>query len=390
MYFEAFFFTCDIAIVNIYKQYLIFLGGNLGHPLPYVLVSSFVCCVAFFSICAWCFKKKKRRSSDDQEDGEDLLDYADQSNKPLLKHANNKSTPFPFLGLNSNNSNDLARSKSQPSLVGESPHHSPNHEMPGWGIKSLKFGAPPADASFESVGVQPKNKDLSQSYDSLVSSWSSIPAEPDAPTDRGEDLGSIYFSVSYDVYDLVLKLTIQKAVNLPAKDLSGTSDPFVKVLLLPDKKNKLETRVKRKKLNPVWNEVFTFEGFPHQKLVQRTLYLQVLDYDRFSRNDPIGEIELSLQDVHLQSEPVPFVKKLNPCKRSAVRVFLFLLMEIVYTELVTFLLSCLTRRINTRGIKNCFLCLPTMIYCCLPIKFVKYVQVGPQKICKFKMLLKLL
>ena len=188
----------------------------------------------------------------------------------------------------------------------------------------MTFGAPPGDNSFESMGVQPKNKDLSQSYDSLVSSWASIPAEPEAPTDRGEDLGSIYFSVAYDVYDLVLKLTIQKAVNLPAKDMSGTSDPFVKVLLLPDKKNKLETRVKRKKLNPVWNEVFTFEGFPHQKLVQRILYLQILDYDRFSRNDPIGEIELPLSEVHLQSEPVPFVKKLNPCKRSAVS-FLFLI-----------------------------------------------------------------
>lgn len=301
----------------------------MGHPLPYVLVSSFVCCVAFFSICAWCFKKKKRRSSDDQEDGEDLLDYADHSSKPLLKRANDKpkATPFPFLGLSSN-SNDAT--KSQGSLGGASPRDSPDHDMPGWGIKSLKFGSPTAgDTSFESIGVQPRNKDLSQSYDSLVSSWSSIPAEPEAPTDRGEDLGSIYFSVSYDVYDLILKLTIQKAVNLPAKDLSGTSDPFVKVLLLPDKKNKLETRVKRKKLNPVWNEVFTFEGFPHQKLVQRTLYLQVLDYDRFSRNDPIGEIELPLQDVHLQAEPVPFVKKLNPCKRSAVRLCLILIIYIV-------------------------------------------------------------
>jgi len=103
---------------------------------------------------------------------------------------------------------------------------------------------------------------LSQSYDSLVSSWASIPDEPEIPTDRGEDLGSIYFSVSYDVYDLVLKLTIQKAVNLPAKDLSGTSDPFVKVLLLPDKKNKLETRVKRKKLNQYGMKYLHLRDFP--------------------------------------------------------------------------------------------------------------------------------
>lgn len=293
--------------------------------MTYVVACSIVSFIAFFAICAWCFKRKnKRKSSDDgDDDTEDLLHYpsSDTSKRPLLNSSSSSvkvksSNPFPF--LNSSNKDD-SRSRSQTSL-GIPSNESPTNDMPGWGRKTLKFGSPPGDASFESMNVQPKNKDLSQSYDSLVSSWSSIPAEPEAPTDRGEDLGSIYFSVSYDVYELVLKLTIQKAVNLPAKDLSGTSDPFVKVLLLPDKKNKLETRVKRKKLNPVWNEVFTFEGFPHQKLVQRTLYLQVLDYDRFSRNDPIGEIELPLAEVHLQSEPVPFVKKLNPCKRSAVSI----------------------------------------------------------------------
>uniref|UniRef100_A0A8C0BWU1 C2 domain-containing protein n=1 Tax=Buteo japonicus TaxID=224669 RepID=A0A8C0BWU1_9AVES len=43
-------------------------------------------------------------------------------------------------------------------------------------------------------------------------------------------------------------------------DFSGTSDPFVKIYLLPDKKHKLETKVKRKNLNPHWNETFLFEG----------------------------------------------------------------------------------------------------------------------------------
>lgn len=40
----------------------------------------------------------------------------------------------------------------------------------------------------------------------------------------------------------------------------GTSDPYVKVTLLPDKKRKLETKVKHRTLNPRWNETFYFEG----------------------------------------------------------------------------------------------------------------------------------
>ena len=178
---------------------------------------------------------------------------------------------------------------------------------------------PLGDPLCETKRIQPLNGNLSQSFDSLRSSASSVDLDiPATPTDLGgEELGSIYFNLSYDRSQSILKLTIHRAVNLLGKDISGTSDPYVKILLLPDKKNKLETRIKRKMVNPVWNEIFTFEGIPQDKLVQRTLHLQVIDYDRFSRNDPIGETELPLADVHLQQEPLPFVRKLTPCKRPA-------------------------------------------------------------------------
>ena len=266
-------------------------------------------------LCAWCFKKKKKFSTDSHLEDVEVDSYVDEkslSKQPLLNNQSMPNDDFSFLNNGSTN-------RINPSPAKSSSGSSAKITPPGWVEKKFPFGNPPlASSGLESMHVQPQNKDISGSFESLVSSWSSIPAEPELATERGEDLGSIYFSISYDVYGLVLKLTIQKAVNLPAKDLSGSSDPYVKVLLLPDRKNKLETRVKRKKLNPIWNEVFTFEGFPYQKLLQRSVYLQVLDYDRFSRNDPIGEIEVALSDIELQSEPVPFVKKLKPCKGSTV------------------------------------------------------------------------
>lgn len=59
---------------------------------------------------------------------------------------------------------------------------------------------------------------------------------------------------------MTLNLRIMNATNLAAKDISGTSDPYVKVMLLPDKKRKLTTNIKRRNLNPRWNEQFAFEG----------------------------------------------------------------------------------------------------------------------------------
>lgn len=52
---------------------------------------------------------------------------------------------------------------------------------------------------------------------------------------------------------------VLQAAELPALDMGGTSDPYVKVFLLPDKKKKYETKVHRKTLNPAFNETFTFK-----------------------------------------------------------------------------------------------------------------------------------
>ncbi|XP_071942768.1 synaptotagmin-7-like isoform X2 [Antedon mediterranea] len=131
-----------------------------------------------------------------------------------------------------------------------------------------------------------------------------------------ETLGRIQFSLHYNFTEQTLILKIIRAQDLPAKDLSGTSDPFVKILLLPNKKSKMETKVKKKKLNPTWHETFLFEGFPYNKLQERILHLQVLDYDKFSRNDAIGEVNIPLCDIELAKETT-YWKNLLPSKKSA-------------------------------------------------------------------------
>ncbi|KAL1455456.1 hypothetical protein WDU94_009547 [Cyamophila willieti] len=130
-------------------------------------------------------------------------------------------------------------------------------------------------------------------------------------TEPSENVGQIHFSLEYDFDNSTLILRVISAKELPAKDMSGTSDPYVKVALLPDKKHRLETKIKRRTLNPRWNETLYFEGFPIQKLQARVLHLHVFDYDRFSRDDSIGEVFLPLCQVDLSEKPT-FWKALKP------------------------------------------------------------------------------
>lgn len=71
---------------------------------------------------------------------------------------------------------------------------------------------------------------------------------------------------------------------------------------------------------PYFLELFSpfFSGFPYEKVRERTLYLQVLDYDRFSRNDPIGEVSIPLNKVEL-GQIKTFWKELKPCSDGSVR-----------------------------------------------------------------------
>ncbi|XP_027698332.1 synaptotagmin-1 [Vombatus ursinus] len=111
-----------------------------------------------------------------------------------------------------------------------------------------------------------------------------------------EKLGKLQYSLDYDFQNNQLLVGIIQAAELPALDMGGTSDPYVKVFLLPDKKKKFETKVHRKTLNPVFNEQFTFK-VPYSELGGKTLVMAVYDFDRFSKHDIIGEFKVAMNTV---------------------------------------------------------------------------------------------
>ncbi|CAH8529920.1 unnamed protein product [Schistosoma turkestanicum] len=110
--------------------------------------------------------------------------------------------------------------------------------------------------------------------------------------------GKLQFSLDYDFQKAELTVGIIQASDLPAMDMCGTSDPYVKIILLPDKKKKYETKVHRKILNPVFNETFIFK-IPYAEISSKTLLFTVYDFDRFSKHDQIGQIKVPLSTVDL-------------------------------------------------------------------------------------------
>lgn len=112
--------------------------------------------------------------------------------------------------------------------------------------------------------------------------------------DQAEYLGKLQYELRYDFNSQTLIVKIIQAVDLPAMDLGGVSDPYVKVYLMPEIKGqkKFETKVHRKTLNPFFNQSFEFKNIPYADTFDKTLMLSIFDYDRFSKHDHIGEVNL--------------------------------------------------------------------------------------------------
>uniref|UniRef100_A0AAR2L8F5 Rabphilin 3A homolog (mouse), b n=1 Tax=Pygocentrus nattereri TaxID=42514 RepID=A0AAR2L8F5_PYGNA len=110
-----------------------------------------------------------------------------------------------------------------------------------------------------------------------------------------EERGRILISLMYNSQQSRLIVGVIRCVHLAAMDANGYSDPFVKICLKPDmgKKAKNKTQIKKKTLNPEFNEEFSYE-IKHAELAKKTLDISVWDYDIGKCNDYIGGCQLGI------------------------------------------------------------------------------------------------
>ncbi|XP_041349378.1 double C2-like domain-containing protein beta isoform X1 [Gigantopelta aegis] len=127
----------------------------------------------------------------------------------------------------------------------------------------------------------------------------SVYLEKQLPFEKDDDLvairGKILLSLRYSTTKQSLIVRILRCAELAAMDTNGYSDPYVKVYLKPDKDkhSKFKTSVKKRTLNPEYNEEFVYE-IKHNELAKKTLEVTVWDKDIGKANDFIGGVQMGI------------------------------------------------------------------------------------------------
>merc|ERR1719460_1361418 len=108
---------------------------------------------------------------------------------------------------------------------------------------------------------------------------------------KSQGRGEILVSLCYQPAANRITVVVLKARNLPKMDITGLSDPYVKIYLLYNDQRiaKKKTHVKKRTLNPVFNESFVFDLPKTQDSSLDNIQLEfvMLDWDRVTKNEVI-------------------------------------------------------------------------------------------------------
>ncbi|KAK5975298.1 C2 domain-containing protein, partial [Trichostrongylus colubriformis] len=95
------------------------------------------------------------------------------------------------------------------------------------------------------------------------------------------DFGDLLLYLLYSPNEQKLYVTVAKAYNLRPMDITGASDPYVKVeQVYRGKRVKLrKSSCKRANLNPVYHETLEYD-LPLNQVAETNILVQVMDWDR--------------------------------------------------------------------------------------------------------------
>ncbi|KAB5586912.1 hypothetical protein PHYPO_G00006980 [Pangasianodon hypophthalmus] len=186
---------------------------------------------------------------------------------------------------------------------------------PQFEVGGLDESAHPTPRLERELPVRADYSCLENSSSSGSQSSSTTASNSATPFTDEADRGTLSLSIDYNFPKKALVVTVLEARGLRAVDSqAGSADPYIKMTILPEKKHRVKTRVLRKTLEPAFDETFTFYGVPYSSLSELTLHFLVLSFDRFARDDVIGEALVPLAGVELSTGKVQITQPIS--KRS--------------------------------------------------------------------------
>ncbi|XP_069466890.1 synaptotagmin-15-like [Ambystoma mexicanum] len=107
------------------------------------------------------------------------------------------------------------------------------------------------------------------------------------------NVGRLWFALEYEQEAERLLVSLIKARNLHSP--SDTCSPLVKLYLLPDERRYLQSKIRRKTLNPQFDENFVFQ-VSCKTVHQRTLKFSVVHVDKMKKHHPLGHVIFPLKN----------------------------------------------------------------------------------------------
>lgn len=149
--------------------------------------------------------------------------------------------------------------------------------------------------SIETVEIPGLNgvKAIRYLHDNLGKLQPDLYTKPTCQNDPTYGYGKITFTVHYNLSTNVLIVTVIAVDNLPFRDVNHKipPDPFLKILLLPDRRRKFQTKVFKRTQSSSIQETFQFP-ISYDELRRRVLLLSVYDFGRSSKRSLIGSVRI--------------------------------------------------------------------------------------------------
>ena len=109
--------------------------------------------------------------------------------------------------------------------------------------------------------------------------------------------GKLCFTTQYFPDKKKLEVMVIRAFDLGRRKEHNELNPFLRLYLLPGKRQKQHTRVKRRTKEPYFNEKRFFYDLAQEDLTSNRLKLKAYSREAIAKNELLGEAEIALSSL---------------------------------------------------------------------------------------------